>query len=72
MLYNISYQRLITYLKKGDIMLKASNTSAFSYAIELAKVVCANQKTEIYPCKKTAEDLAEFIRTLELKFNGDE
>lgn len=53
-------------------MLKASNTSAFSYAIELAKVVCANQKTEIYPCKKTAEDLAEFIRTLELKFNGDE
>lgn len=49
-------------------MLKLNDVSAFTNAVEIAKIVCANQSVEIVPSKQSAEDLANFIRTLEARF----
>lgn len=49
-------------------MLKLSDTAAFTNAVEIAKIVCANQNVKITPSKQGAEELANFIRTLEARF----
>lgn len=49
-------------------MMKFNDESAIKHAVEIAKIVCANPNVKIQPNKQSAEELADFIRTLEAKF----
>lgn len=53
-------------------MTKFNREAAIKQALEIAKIVCANPNVKIQPNKQAAEELADFIRTLEAKFLADE
>lgn len=52
-------------------MIKFNEESAIKEALVIAKAVCENPSTHIVPNKQSAEDIAEFIRTLEANFLSD-
>lgn len=53
-------------------MLKLSNEAAMDHALELAKIICANPNCDISPDDATAQDIADFIRTLETNLTTGE
>lgn len=53
-------------------MLGLKDEYAIQYAMEIAKIVCANPNYAARPDKESAEELADFISTLESRFLADE
>lgn len=51
-------------------MLKLNDEAAIKQAIHLAEAVCANPNYQAVPNADTANDLADFIRTLEARLQG--
>lgn len=53
-------------------MVASDKEQALQYAIEITKVVCANPHTILAPDKKSADNLVEFIKTLQSYFESEE
>lgn len=47
-----------------------SQLESLKVAVEMAKIICANPNSSLRPCEQSAEDIIDFIRTLEANFNG--
>lgn len=53
-------------------MYKMTDSEAIKNAVSITKTVCANPSTHIIPCEESAQAIAEFIRTLETHFKGED
>lgn len=53
-------------------MIPLNPEAAIKQAIEITKIICANPNVKIQPNKQSAEDIAEFIRTLETNFLAED
>ncbi len=49
-------------------MIQLNDEAAIKFAFDIVKAICSNPNTHIVPNKQSAEDLADFISTLETKF----
>lgn len=53
-------------------MVKFNETQAIKHALELAMAVCSNPNSSIILSEDSANNLADFIRTLEARFRCED
>lgn len=49
-------------------MIQMNENSAIEYSLEIAKIMCAREGNGLGVCRASADDLADFIETLQSRF----